>query len=210
MPSNGVQSIDVEQEPSILKPILMSTGAATMIATLALSSAPGFADPAYRGDAETQLSTGVGPSESGSHGMMDYGWSMIGPSGVDSALVNIIKERLAITEDQQPAWQSYIDALQDNAEAMRSMYQAMDKMNDPKTSAQDVSALMANIHQLQRQALEDVQAAHSALLDVLADHQKPAARSLIVHGELLGRSMGKSRMLAPCEGDTGGRAPSKM
>jgi len=142
--------------------------------------------------------------------MMDYGWSMIGPSGVDSALVNIIKERLAITEDQQPAWQSYIDALQDNAEAMRSMHEAMDTMNDPKTSAQDVSALMASIHQLQRQALEDVQAAHGALLEVLRDDQKPAARSLIVHGELLGRSMGKSRMMPPCESDTGGGASSKI
>lgn len=195
-----------------MKPVLKSTAAAAMIASLALPSAPGFADSAYRGDAAmgSQPSAGSGPSESMGHRTMDYGLSVIGPSGVDPALVNIIKRRLAITEDQRPAWEAYIDALQGNAEAIRFMHEAMDKMNDPKTSAQDVSALMDNIHQLQRQALEDVQAAHGAMLDVLADHQKPAARSLIVHGELLGRSMGRSRLLEPCESDTGRGAPPKM
>lgn len=190
----------------------MNAVAATIIATLALSSAAGFADHTRHSTADSgnQPSTEAGQSERMGQGIMDYGLSMIGPSGVDPALVNIIKRRLAVTEDQQPAWEAYIDALQGNAEAIRSMHEAMNKMNDPKMSAQDVSALMDNIHQLQRQALKDVQVAHRGLLDVLADHQKPAARSLIVHGELLGRSMGRSRLLEPCESDTGRRAPSKM
>ncbi len=214
---NAVQAIDTEKELSILKPILMSTAAAAVAATFALTGSPSFADPAHHGDADAgkQLSKGVVQSQGMTHGMMDHGLSMIGPHGVDSALANSIKDRLAITEDQQPAWQAYIGALQDNAEAMRSMHDAMDKVHDPNTSAQDVRVLMDGIHKSQRQALEDVQAAHSALLDVLTDDQKRAARTLVLHGELMGRSMGTTRMMggqgmmAPCESDTGGGAPSK-
>lgn len=214
---NPGQATDTEQELSNLKPILMSMAAAAIITTFALSSAPGFADPTHHGDADmgSQRSTGAGPSESMSHGMMDYGWSMIGPSGLDLALVNIIKERLVITEDQQPAWRAYIDALQDNAEAMRSMHEAMNKMHDPQTSAQDMQFLMDGIHQSQRKALEDVQVAHSALLRVLDEDQKRAARTLVLHGELVGRSMGTTRMMGghgmmtPCEDHAGGGTPPK-
>jgi len=216
LPNSG-QAIDTEQELSILKRILMSTAAAAVIATFALSSAPGFADPTHHGNADTgsQQSTGAGQFEGISRGMMDHGLSMIGPNGVDWALANTIKERLAITEDQHPAWQAYIDALQDNAEAMRSMHETMDKMHDPKTSAQDVRVLMDDIHQAQRQALEDVQTAHGALLDVITDDQKRAARTLVLHGELLGRSMGATRMMGgygmmtPCESNAGGGVPPK-
>lgn len=214
---NAVHSIDTEEELSTLKPILMSTAVVAFIATFALTGAPGFADPTHHGDADTgsRTSTEDGQFDSMGHGMMDRGLSMIGPNGVDSALVNTVKGRLAITEDQLPAWRAYIEALQGNAEAMRSMHETMDKMHDPKTSAQDMRVLMDGIHQSQRQALEDVQAAHSALLDVLTDDQKRAARTLVLHGELLGRSMGTARMMGghgmmtPCESNTGGGAPSK-
>lgn len=200
-----------------MKPILMSAAAAAVFATFALSSAPGFADSAHHGNADTgtSLSNGDGQSEGMNPGMMDNGLSMIGPNGVDSALVNTIKKRLAITEDQQPAWQAYVAALKGNVEAMRSMHEAMDKIHDPKTSAEDVRVLMGDIHQSQRKALEDVQVAHGALLAVLRDDQKRAARTLVLHGELMGRSMGTTRMMgghgmmAPCESNTGGGAPSK-
>lgn len=198
-----------------MKRILMATTAAAVVGALALSAGPGFAGPGHGTAPGKAMQTTAAPAQSGmgpgmmvgkgmGAGMMGgQGMGMMGPHGFDTALTGVIKEKLRISADQEPAWQAFIDALKGRAETMAAMRAGMETARDGDLRAEDRLAIMDSMRQSGRKAFEGIQAAREKLFAVLTGEQSQRAETL-PPGAMMGQGMGHQGMMqTPSNGDRG-------
>jgi len=202
-----------------MKRILMATTAAAVIGAIALTGTTGFADSghdSHHGTGAGMMGQDMGSGmmmgrNMGPGMMMGQGPNMMGPNGFDTALADVIKDRLEIGAGQEPAWQAYLEALRGSAETMRSMQESMSVVHDPQVSAEKRVALMDSMHESGHKAFGELAQARDALFAVLGDQQKADAQRLLP-GPMMGPGMMMNRqsmMMGPCDGSIGPGDPSK-
>jgi len=202
-----------------MKRILMATTAAAVIGAFALTGTSGFADSghdSHHGTGAGMMGQDMGSGmmmgrNMGPGMMMGQGPGMMGPNGLDTALADVIKDRLEIGAGQEPAWQAYLEALRGSAETMRSMQESMSVVHDPQVSAEERVALMDSVHESGRMAFDELAQARDALFAVLGEKQKADARRLLP-GLMMGPGMMMNRqgmMIEPCNGSGGSEESSK-
>lgn len=195
-----------------MKRILMATTAAAVIGAFALTGTTGFADSGHDSHHGTSagmpgqdMGSGMMGQQMGPGMMMGQGPGMMGPGGLDTALADALKDRLAIGESQESAWQAYVDAVRGTAETMRSMHENMNVVHDPQVDAEKRVALMDSMHETGRKAFKELDQARGALFAVLGEQQKSDAQRL-----LSPPIMGPDMMMGPCDGTGRSGGPSKM
>jgi len=136
----------------------------------------------------------IGQRMMGSGMMMGPGMGsgLVGPGGYDAERAAEIKEKLAITEKQEPAWTAYSDALAEATETMRGMHDNMAAVHDPEMSIDDRLALMDSMHATGREAFKTVETARMKLFAVLSDEQAKEAQTLL---PTMGPGMGVGMMM---------------
>jgi hypothetical protein len=157
----------------IHKIVAGTAGALTLAVVTAVAAAPygpmGGAGPGY----------GMGPGHG--MGMMHGGMWGGGPGAMSAQYLSQLKTRLAITPQQEAAWQAFATKAAEQATLMRAMHDQHHQAVDANTSAPDA---MAQHLGLMTQHLAGMQAVNAALKDlytVLTPEQRAIADQSVGH-----------------------------
>jgi hypothetical protein len=93
----------------------------------------------------------------------------------DPAQIDSLKNDLAITSAQEPAWTKYTKAVQDAQAAMKSAHEGIDPTSISKMSVQDRFTFMTSMREQGQKQFEAVQTAANELLATLDESQKSKA-----------------------------------
>lgn len=129
---------------------------------------------------------GMGPGGMGSGGMMgmhgQMGPGMRGGSGFaqfDPAQIETLKQELAITAAQEPAWTKYAKAIQGAAATMKTTREGVDRDAVSKMNPQDRFAVVSKMREQGQKQFETVQTAAKELVATLDDTQKAKAQDTL-------------------------------
>ena len=106
------------------------------------------------------------------------GPGMMGGSWSTGSYLDSLKDQLAITAGQQPAWRDYADTVSGVGEQMQALHQTMfDAMGT--ASWQERRDMMNNMFQARQQAFDTVHAAATKLLPALDAKQQASAQNIL-------------------------------
>lgn len=150
-----------------------------------------------------------GPQGMGPGMMMGMGQShgpMAGAFADPAAHLASLKTELAITAQQEPAWDAYAKVVRDAATSMKAQRQGMDMTAMHSMSDQDRQAFMTQMRDQHEKAFEPVKAVAENLLTALDDTQKTKAKEilpgLVSHGPGMMRHAGMDSSATPPDGTT--------
>lgn len=160
--------------------------AAAVLATTSLISAPVQAQMWMmdRSSGPGMMGQGYGPGMRGWGRAMMGGcgpmaWSEDGPVATfTQGRIAFLKAELAITDDQSAVWNAYADALRNNFESMKGMWQTMKAAFDAKTPPERLDAHIAAMS-VRLKAMQDIKPALDKLYAVLGDAQKKKADEIL-------------------------------
>jgi hypothetical protein len=147
---------------------------------------------------------GMGPGMMGmgaGHGPMGGNGPMGGHATDPATHLAALKTELAITAQQEAAWDAYAKAVEDAAASMRAQRQGVDMKAMHELSDKDRQAFMAGMREQHDKAFAGVKAAAEKLETALDDSQKAKAKEilpgLVAHGPGMMQHTGMHGMMGP-------------
>jgi hypothetical protein len=122
----------------------------------------------------------------------------------NQAWFDALKDKLAITADQEAAWTAYVTAATDAAEDMLDTHEQMDPNTLSQLSPDDLRAYMQGMHEQRLDQMIAVVEARNALFKALDDKQTRIANATLGNSGMgmgMGMGMGTAMMgegFGPC------------
>jgi len=146
-------------------------GTASALLTGAIATAMAQSGPGMMG--------GRGPGTMGTGpGMMGGGPGMMGGQWNTRSYLDALKQELAITPNQESAWEAYADTVSNAGEQMQGLHQTMFESMGT-ASWQERRTLMNQMFKARQQAFDSVHEAAEKLLPALDAAQRAKAQTLV-------------------------------